>query len=217
MPVRSSVFPLQHGPDDGDFFDAAIRSIRMSTGAHAKIGHEYQLWELEPLLSALRREVSAAKQHGAAAAGEVAHLSFQSYGLYREALTNITGIMTVLGDRLNAVVERDEQKFRERYYRALARVLKMRATVSVDLFQALAAAGSLPMGGREVFLIELNELAKAIEQLKEPDLAKYSENAVSEKLATARHVLEEIVEKAPSLLVLAESAAKKHGARIING
>ncbi len=173
------------------------------------VGRLYTSAELESLFEAFARQIRDARHAGEIAAEQVKHLSFHGYERYREAMTNIAGISTVLEDKLPWIVDSDQHAVEARFNKLMARMLEMRAEASVEIFNSLSDAGTLPIGGREVFLVELHELSKALERLRDPDFSAMVSPEVRDQISTAHHILGEIVENAPSLLVLAAQTHRK--------
>ena len=64
----------------------------------------------------------------------------------------------------------------------------------------LSANPILPMGAREIFVAELRSLHDAAEKLKRPNYAGKLGPDLDRDLETASLILEEIIDKAPSLL-----------------
>jgi hypothetical protein len=181
----------------------------MTAAKSGSVGRLYTAAELEELFEAFARQIRDARHSGEIAADQVRRLSFHGYERYREAMTNIAGISTVLEDKLPWIVDSDQHAVEARFHKLMARMLEMRAEASVEIFNGLSDAGTLPIGGREVFLVELHELSKALERLRDPEFSALVSSEVRDQISTAHHILGEIVANAPSLLVLAEKTHRK--------
>jgi len=71
---------------------------------------------------------------------------------------------------------------------------------SMRFFFVLSANPALPMGAREIFVAELRSLHDAHERLMRPNYAGKLSSDLERDLETASLILEEIIDKAPSLL-----------------
>ena len=79
-------------------------------------------------------------------------------------------------------------------------MLTLLIKASLRFFFVLSANPILPLGAREIFIAELRSLHEAHEKLSRPEYAGRFDNSVASDLDMAEAILDEIIDKAPSLL-----------------
>lgn len=156
---------------------------------------------LEQLLDALKRLWAEAAALGEQAYVAIQHHSFEPYWNFRAKIDEHAALVEVLRGR---VIRLREQRRREAEVVAAAvdreehEILVLTVKCCNKFCFALSANPLLPIGARETFIHEIDALnqARAILERTPPDKL---EAGVLDDLDTAKMILEEIIEKSPSL------------------
>ncbi|MDE1148077.1 MAG: hypothetical protein PW843_15865 [Azospirillaceae bacterium] len=160
----------------------------------------YTRKEVAGLLEALERQArestSLAKQAEAAAARD----SFEAYNAFRNKVGEFRALCILVEGRLRSLETGSADEVRERYAQLDTLMLSLLVRASMRFFFVLSAKTVLPLGAREIFVTELRSLYDASEKLRQPEYANRLNESIRTELETAEAILEEIIDKAPSML-----------------
>lgn len=161
----------------------------------------YTVKEVESLLDALDRQARESAQLGKEAEQAASRGNFEAYTAFRNKIGEFRALCILIEGRLRHV-ENDNPggPLHERYYDLDTRILALLIHCSMRLFFILSAKTVLPLGAREIFVTELRSLYEASEKLRTPIYSGRLSDSVRSELETAEMILEEIIDKAPSLL-----------------
>jgi hypothetical protein len=153
---------------------------------------------IDGLLQALRRIRGEAESLAHEAQIAIEHHSFDPYRLFRSKVEEHQALASVIRARDPGGIDKarvdglllEEERLRN----------EMLVRSSLRFFYALSATPILPIGARETFIDELENLTVMRERLAAPEHKDKLSEGVIDDLDTARMILEEIAEKAPQLL-----------------
>lgn len=156
--------------------------------------------KLKDLLDALDRSLLTVKAAAEAACAGVRLRAFAPYYDYRASLDEYEAIVLVIRNAIpqqsDALAERTRAILLQREREILA--LSIRA--ALDFFFALSAIPNLSLGIRECFIQELRSLKAAEIRVSSPAHLGAISPDLEGDIETAREILGEIMDKAPSLL-----------------
>ena len=155
---------------------------------------------VDGLLVALERLTDQAKDRAREARVGVERHTFAPYHAYRAAIAEYEALVSVIEGRLEGQPPALVAKTRERLLASRRRALTLSIETAFKLFFALSAFASLPIGVREVFAQELQHLNDAKTELRSPAHAGRLAADLEQNLETAEMILNEVIEKAPSLV-----------------
>jgi hypothetical protein len=167
----------------------------MSTGKR-----KYTRDEVKELLGALERQCREAAQLAKLAEVEASKHSFHAYREFRDKVGEFQALVILIEQRLRNLVDARSDDLRDQFERLDMVMLALLVRASMRFFFVLSANPILPMGAREIFMQELRSLHDAHEKLRRPSYAGKLGADLDRDLETASLILEEIIDKAPSLL-----------------
>ncbi|WP_328702888.1 hypothetical protein [Arenibaculum pallidiluteum] len=160
----------------------------------------YSRSEAVGLLQALERQLREAAQLSAVAQKEAARQSFIAYQQFRDKVGEFKALCILVESRIRNLAEGRKDDLQAEYERLDTLMLALLVKASMKFFFVLSANTVLPLGAREIFISELRSLYDAHEKLRNPNLQERLDANIRNDLETAEAILEEIIDKAPSLL-----------------
>jgi hypothetical protein len=164
------------------------------------IRRQYTRAEVQELLGALERQCREAAHLAKQAEREATRHSFASYRDFRDKVGEFQALVILIEQRLRNLADARSDDLREQFQRLDTVMLALLVRASMRFFFVLSANPVLPMGAREIFVAELRSLHDAHEKLRQPAYEGKLGEDLDRDLETASLILEEIIDKAPSLL-----------------
>jgi hypothetical protein len=162
---------------------------------------QYTRAEVKELLGALERQCHEAARLAQIAEHEAGKHSFGAYREFRDKVGEFQALVILIEQRLRNLADARSGDLHEQFQRLDTVMLALLVRASMRFFFVLSANPILPMGAREIFVSELRSLHDAHEKLNRPDYAGRLGPELDSELQTASLILEEIIDKAPSLLL----------------
>lgn len=160
----------------------------------------YKRDDVERLLKALDDQIRAASRLAGEAQREASRHSFEPYRTFREKVSESQTLMILIENRLGNLEDGASSNLAEAYERLEGTMMALLIRASLRFFFLLSANPILPLGAREIFMEELQTLHGAAKRLREPRFEGKLSTDIQNDLETASEILEEIIDKAPSLL-----------------
>lgn len=161
---------------------------------------QYTRAEVKELLGALERQCREASKLAQLAENEASKHSFGAYREFRDKVGEFQALVILIEQRLRNLVDNRSDDLRDQFEKLDTVMLALLVRASMRFFFVLSANPVLPMGAREIFMSELLSLHDAKEKLQRPRYAGKLGAEMDRDLETASLILEEIIDKAPSLL-----------------
>lgn len=161
---------------------------------------QYTRGEVKELLAALERQCREAAQLAKMAEHDASKHSFGAYRDFRDKVGEFQALVILIEQRLRNLVDARSDDLREQFEKLDTVMLALLVRASMRFFFVLSANPILPMGAREIFVAELRSLHDANEKLHRPAYVGKLGPELERDLETASLILEEIIDKAPSLL-----------------
>lgn len=161
---------------------------------------QYTREEVKELLSALERQCREASKLAKLAEHEASKHSFGAYRGFRDKVGEFQALVILIEQRMRNLIDPKSDDLRDQFERLDTVMLALLVRASMRFFFVLSANPILPMGAREIFVSELRSLHDAHEKLRRPSYAGKLGAQLETDLETASLILEEIIDKAPSLL-----------------
>ena len=161
---------------------------------------QYTRAEVKELLCALERQCREASKLALLAEHEASKHSFGAYRDFRDKVGEFQALVILIEQRMRNLVDARSDDLRDQFEKLDMVMLALLVRASMRFFFVLSANPILPMGAREIFVAELRSLHDAAEKLKRPNYAGKLGPDLDRDLETASLILEEIIDKAPSLL-----------------
>jgi hypothetical protein len=155
---------------------------------------------IEELLAALERLTEQARDKAREARVGVERHTFAPYHAYRAAIAEYEALVSVIEGRLDGQPDALVHKTRERLLASRRKSLTLSIKAAFNIFFALSAFSSLPIGVREVFTQELRHLNDAKSELSSSAHAGKLAEDLQQDLETAEMILQEVIQKAPMLV-----------------
>ncbi|HLT76453.1 MAG TPA: hypothetical protein VKZ87_03610 [Ferrovibrio sp.] len=171
-------------------------------------GKIYNKAEIETLLQALERQTKRARRIADEAIQQITHSSFETYYEYREALTELEGVLVLIEDRMQHAQKSAVDQLKEYHTGLIVDLLRMKIDVVLRVFPALEEQAVLPMGTQKVILATIWELKDTVDRIDREQIEGVLDGEARKRLQVAETILQEVSERAPSLLELAEQEAK---------
>lgn len=171
-------------------------------------GKTYNKAEIETLLQALERQTRRARKIAEDAIKQITHSSFETYHDYREALTELEGVIVLIEDRMEHAEKAALAQLKDYHSRLIVDLLRMKIDVVLRVFPALENAEALPIGTQKVFLSTIWELKETVDRIDREHIEGILDADARKRLTVAETILREVSERAPSLMELAEQEAK---------
>ncbi len=156
--------------------------------------------EVQRLLAALERQAREAITLASSAEKEASRHSFAAYRAFRDKVGEFQALVILIEGRLHNIIDGRSDDLREKFQELDILMLSVLVRASMRFFFVLSANPILPLGAREVFMSELRSLHEAHQKLNRPEYAEKLASDLEQDLETASAILEEIIDKAPSLL-----------------
>lgn len=174
-----------------------------------KVTHKiYKKAEIEALLKALQRQTKRARKMAEDAIERINHSSYEPYYDYRESLTEIEGVIVLIEDRMQHADPAALVQLKDYHSRLIVDLLRMRIDVVLRVFPAIEASEVLPMGTQKVFLATIWDLKETVDRVDREHIEGVLDDDARKRLVVAEHILQEVSERAPRLMELAEQEAK---------
>ncbi|AWU95327.1 MULTISPECIES: hypothetical protein [Azospirillum] len=161
---------------------------------------QYTRAEVKELLGALERQCREASKLAQLAEHEASKHSFGAYRDFRDKVGEFQALVILIEQRMRNLVDARSDDLRDQFEKLDTVMLALLVRASMRFFFVLSANPILPMGAREIFVAELRSLHDAAEKLRRPNYAGKLGPELERELETASLILEEIIDKAPSLL-----------------
>jgi iron-sulfur cluster repair protein YtfE (RIC family) len=171
-------------------------------------GKKYTKAEIETLLQALQRQTRRARKMAEAAIEQITQSSFETYHDYREALTELEGVIVLIEDRMEHAMPDARAQLKDYHTRLIVDLLRMKIDVVLRVFPALETTEVLPMGTQKVFLSTIWELNETVQRIDREHIEGILDGDARKRLTVAETILREVSERAPSLMELAQQEAK---------
>jgi hypothetical protein len=155
--------------------------------------------EANKLLGALEGSANAVIEVARGAASSSEFESYEVYARFRERVQDFESLATLVEDRLRAMSSARDSDLDEKFAELMAYMLGATISTSLHFLRIFAERDYLPVGSKEVFLLERRSLETAKHKLQSPPyLARLGERA-SRDIQSAEEILEIVIEKASSL------------------
>jgi Cdc6-like AAA superfamily ATPase len=171
-------------------------------------GKTYTKAEIETLLQALQRQTKRARKIAEDAIQHITHSSFETYHDYREALTELEGVLVLIEDRLQHAERGATEQLKDYHGKLIVDLLRMKIDVVLRVFPALEERDVLPVGTQKVILATIWELKETVDRIDREHIEGVLDGDARKRLVVAETILREVSERAPRLLELAEQEAK---------
>lgn len=171
-------------------------------------GKTYNKAEIETLLQALKRQTKRARKIAEEAIEQITHSSFETYHEYREALTELEGVLVLIEDRMQHAERGALDQLKDYHGTLIVDLLRMKIDVVLRVFPALEERDVLPVGTQKVILATIWELKETVDRIDREHIEGILDGEARKRLTVAETILREVSERAPSLLELAEQEAK---------
>jgi len=168
----------------------------------------YNKTEIETLLQALERQTRRARKMAEGAIERITKSAYEPYYEYREALTEIEGVLVLIEDRMEHADPEALAQLKDYHGGLIVALLRMKIDVVLRVFPALENTEVLPMGTQKVFLSTIWELKETVDRVDREHIEGVLDGDARKRLAVAEHILQEVSDRAPTLMELAEKAAK---------
>jgi hypothetical protein len=171
-------------------------------------GKTYTKAEIETLLVALERQTKRARKMAEDAIERITHSAFEPYYEYRQALTEIEGVLVLIEDRMQHAEPGVLAQLKDYHSQLIIDLLRMKIDVVLQVFPALEVTNALPIGVQQVFLATIWELKETVERIDCEHIEGVLDHDARKRLTLAENILREVSERAPALMELAEQQAK---------
>ncbi len=161
---------------------------------------QYTRAEVKELLGALERQCREAAKLAQIAEHDASKHSFSAYREFRDKVGEFQALVILIEQRLRNLVDTRSDDLRDQFEKLDTVMLALLVRASMRFFFVLSANPILPIGAREIFVAELRSLHDANDKLNRPNYAGKLGPELENDLQTASLILEEIIDKAPSLL-----------------
>lgn len=171
-------------------------------------GKSYRKAEIETLLDALKRQTQRARSMAEDAIRRISKATYEPYYEYRDALTEIEGVLVLIEDRMENAEKAAAAQLREYHSQLIVDLLRMKIDVVLRVFPALENAEVLPVGTQKVFLATIWELHETVGRIDREHIEGVLDDDARKRLVVAETILREVSDRAPRLMELAESNAR---------
>lgn len=169
----------------------------------------YRREEVEEFLKELEFQAREIISVAERAETEADRHSYDLYYQFRDKASQFETFCIIIEQRLHnidsAKVEDLNQKFDELSILMYTTLIK----ASIRFFFVLSANPVLPLGAKEIFLSELRSLYNTKKKLADPKYQGLIDEEALQNLEIAEEILNEIIEKAPSLLEFESATPRK--------
>ncbi|WP_341705182.1 hypothetical protein [Ferrovibrio sp.] len=168
----------------------------------------YNKTEIESLLQALERQTRRARKMAESAIERITKAAYEPYYEYREALTEIEGVLVLIEDRMEHADPAALAQLKDYHSNLIVDLLRMKIDVVLRVFPALENTEVLPMGTQKVFLSTIWELKETVDRIDREHIEGVLDDDARKRLTVAETILQEVSDRAPKLMELAEKAAR---------
>lgn len=169
-------------------------------------GKSYRKPEIETLLDALKRQTKRARRMAEDAIQRISKATYEPYYEYRDALTEIEGVLVLIEDRMENAEKDAAAQLREYHSQLIVDLLRMKIDVVLRVFPALEGAEVLPVGTQKVFLATIWELHETVARIDREHIEGVLDEDARKRLVVAETILREVSDRAPRLMELAADA-----------
>jgi hypothetical protein len=163
----------------------------------------YTREEVEGFLEALERQAREIVQLSERAASEADKHSYEMYHRFRTKVSEFETFSIIIENRLKNLATAKVEEMQNKFDELSVLMLNHFIQASIKFFFVLSASTKLPIGARDIFMSELQRIYNAKQKLENPKFGTHIDQDVRNNLEIAEEILNEIIEKAPSLLNLA--------------
>ena len=164
-------------------------------------GRLYTKAEVGSLVDALESHVREVHELAVSAATDAkSGNSFHAYRAFRDKAGEFETFSILIEGRLNRMEEGTDPQLLAQFELLTSHTYKELIRASIKFLYVLAAGATLPLGTREIFMQELRTLHDTQKKLTEPRYAGRLDEETKRNLKVAEDILNEIIDKAPSLL-----------------
>jgi hypothetical protein len=164
------------------------------------VARAYKRSEIQGLIEALERQCREAAKLAKIAQNEATRHSFVAYRQFRDKVGEFKALCILVEGRLRTSEGSGVADLQERYETVDIGMLSLLIKASMRFFFVLSANPILPLGAKDIFTSELRSLYEARERLSSPRYVQHLDDTLKMELETAGAILEEIIEKAPTML-----------------
>ena len=162
----------------------------------------YSRKEAQEMLAALERQARDITVLAAQTEKNAHQHSFHSYRQFRDKISEFETFGILIENRLKNLETGRDERLDEQFDALNILISKAVLRTSTKFFLALSQSTALPIGSREIFVQELHNLHAAKKRLAEPRYAHLLDKEAERNIEVAENILNEIIERAPSLLNL---------------
>lgn len=128
--------------------------------------------------------------------------TFQEYLKFRSMMEASVGFSIIIERRLDQLRGDTESELRRMYDKLTVGLWTLLLTSALEFLEILADQEFLPLGSRDVFMCELKTLYEARTVLKRERYGDLVSDGLWRRLETSERILDEVIDRAPSLLAL---------------
>lgn len=166
------------------------------------MSRSYSKREAQEMLTALERQAREIVVLATQTEKNVHQHSFHSYRQFRDKISEFETFGILIENRLRNLETGRDERLDEQFDALNILISKAVLRTSTKFFLALSKSPALPIGSREIFVQELRNLHQARKKLAEPRYAHLLDEEADRNMKLAENILNEIIERAPSLLNL---------------
>lgn len=166
------------------------------------MSRSYSKKEAQEMLTALERQAREIVVLATQTEKNVHQHSFHAYRQFRDKISEFETFGILIENRLRNLETGRDERLDEQFDALNILISKEVLKTSTKFFLALSKSPALPIGSREIFVQELRNLHLAREKLSQPRYAHLLDEEAERNIRVAENILNEIIERAPSLLNL---------------
>jgi len=166
------------------------------------MSRSYSKKEAKEMLTALERQARDIVVLATQTEKNAHQHSFHSYRQFRDKISEFETFGILIENRLRNLETGRDERLDEQFDALNILISKAVLRTSTKFFLALSKSPALPIGSREIFVQELRNLHMAREKLAQPRYAHLLDEEADRNMKVAESILNEIIERAPSLLNL---------------
>jgi len=128
--------------------------------------------------------------------------TFQEYLKFRGLMESSIGFSIIIERRLDQLRGDTESDLRQMFDRLTVGLWTLLLTSALAFLETLAVQEYLPVGSRDMFMCELKTLHEARTILNQDRYGNLVNDELWRRLDTSERILDEVIDRAPSLLAL---------------
>jgi hypothetical protein len=167
-----------------------------------------EMTKVNALMAALARTTEEVRDCAQKTHQAIAHHSFGAYYAYRDSIAQYGALVATINHRLARLPSDTRDELSSRLLASERELLTITVKSAFDFFFALSAIPILPLGIKEMFTRELASLQMTHARLNSPDHEGQLPPELVEDLEVAEEILQEIMQKAPTLLSFDDTLLK---------